>query len=349
VAPDPERARALRLAPFPAEGDAPYLRMLHGALAERDVTVLDMGGVPEAAGPADVDVVHLHWLEYLVRGGRVRSLVRGLRLAAALRRLARSSTRLVWTAHNLRPHERRNPYVEEMVTRSALRHADTVIAHSDYAARRMTETYGVERPIEVVPHGNFVGFYPQPSRSREEARAELGLPPEGFTYLVFGQVRPYKRIPEAIAAFGAVGDPEARLVIAGAASDAALAAELKAAAAGDPRVILRLEHVPDEEVADLHQAADACVLPYRQVFSSGALLLALSLGLPAVTPWEGSAEIAGPPAIEPFEEGRLADALRAVRRGDQAERRRAARAAAARFDWDGVADRTIELYERPAA
>jgi len=350
MAPERERtSRELRLAPFPAEDGAPYLRLLHRALAERDVTVLDLGSVREATGPAHVDVVHLHWLEYLVQGGRLRSLLRGLRLASALRRLARSSTRLVWTAHNLRPHERRNPFVEDLVTRSALRHADTVIAHSDYAARRMAETYGVERPVEVVPHGNFVGFYPQPSRSREEMRRELGIPPDSFTYLVFGQVRAYKRIPEAIAAFGAVGDPDARLVVAGAVSDAALATEVEVAAAADSRVILRLEHVPDEDVADLHQAADACVLPYRQVFSSGALLLALSLGLPAVTPWEGSAEIAGPPAIEPFEEGRLADALRAIRRGDQAERRRAARAAAARFDWDGVADRTVELYERPAA
>jgi glycosyltransferase involved in cell wall biosynthesis len=344
----PER-EGLRLAPFPADERAPYLRLLHGALSERDVEVLELGSVREATGPARVDVVHLHWLEYLLGGGRVRSLMRGLRLTAALRRLARSSTRLVWTVHNLRPHERRNPLVERLVTRSALRHADTVIAHSAYAARRMAETYGTERPIEVVPHGNFVGFYPPPTRSREETRAELGLPAGAFTYLIFGQVRRYKRIPEAIAAFRTLASGDARLLVAGSVADDALRAELEEAAAGDSRVRLLPEHVPDERVAELHDAADACVLPYRQVFSSGALLLALSLGVPAVAPWEGSAEVATPPALEPFEEGRLPDALRAIRRGDQAARRRAARAAAAGFGWDPIADRTLKLYERAAA
>jgi glycosyltransferase involved in cell wall biosynthesis len=344
----PER-EPLRLAPFPADERAPYLRLLHGALAERDVEVLELGSVREAAGPAHIDVVHLHWLEYLVGGGRLRSLVRGLRLASALRRLARSSTRVVWTVHNLRPHERRNPFVEGLVTRSALRYADTVIAHSRFAARRVAEAHGTERPIDVVPHGNFVGFYPPPSRSREESRAELGIPPGAFTYLIFGQVRRYKRIPDAIAAFRTLQDDDARLVVAGSVADDELRAELRQAAADDPRVRLLLEHVPDERVAELHDAADAFVIPYRQVFSSGALLLALSLGLPAVAPSEGSAEVATPPALEPFDEGRLADGLRAIRRGDPAARRRAARAAAARFDWDPIADRTLELYERSAA
>jgi beta-1,4-mannosyltransferase len=348
VAPERGGSSQLRLAPFPADDRAPYLRLLHGALTERDVKVLELGSVREAAGPAHVDVVHLHWLEFLVQGGRIRSLVRGLRLAAALRRLARSSTRLVWTVHNLRPHERQNPVVEKLVTRSALRHADTVIAHSRYAADRMTETYGAERDIEVVPHGNFVGFHPPPARSREETRTALGLPRGAFTYLIFGQLRAYKRIPEAIAAFSTLPDADVRMVVAGGVSDPALRAQLEAAGAKDSRVRLWLEHVPDQRVAELHDAADACVLPYRQVFSSGALLLALSLGIPVVVPQEGTAEIAGQPALEPFEEGRLADALRAIRRGDQAERRRAARAAASRFDWDRIADRTVELYGRAA-
>jgi beta-1,4-mannosyltransferase len=348
MAADGGPAQRVRLAPFPADERAPYLRLLHGALAERGVRLLELGSVREA-DPAKVDVVHLHWLEYLVRGGRLRGLVRGVRFAAALRRLRRSTTTVVWTVHNLRPHDRHNPFVEKLVTRAALRHADTVIAHSGYAARRMAETYGSERAIEVVPHGNFVGFYPPASRSREEVRGELGLPHGAFTFLIFGQVRRYKRIPEAIRAFRTLADPDARLVVAGAVRDTSLRAELAKAAAGDARVLLRLEHIPDDRVAELHDAADAYVLPYRQVFSSGALLLALSLGLPAVVPWEGSAEIAGPPALEPFDEGRLPDALRAIRRGDLAERRRAARAAAARFDWEPIADRTFELYKGAAS
>jgi hypothetical protein len=67
--------------------------------------------------------------------------------------------------------------------------------------------------------------------------------------------------------------------------------------------------------------------------------------VPAVVPAEGGEEIAAHPAVETFEEGDLAGALRRVREGDGRARHRAARAAAERLDWDGIADRTLELYE----
>jgi beta-1,4-mannosyltransferase len=339
----------LRVAPFPADAGAPYLRLLHGALSERGVELVELRSVSEAARAERVDVVHLHWLEYLIAGGPLRSALRGVRLARALRRLRRSGKRVVWTVHNLRSHERRHPLVEDVAARAALRSADHVIAHSRYAARRVGESYGAGRGLEVVPHGNFVGFYPPPRRSRAQTRTALGLEPDAFVYLVFGQLRRYKRIPEAIRAFSSLPERDACLLVAGATHDDGLRAELEAAAADDPRVLLRLGHVPSEEVAELHAAADVCLLPYRQVFSSGALLLALSLGLPAVAPAEGSLELAEPPAIVPFEEGGLARALAAAREGDQTERRRAASAAAARYDWGPIADRTLELYEGRAA
>jgi glycosyltransferase involved in cell wall biosynthesis len=340
-------ASRLRLAPFPADDDAPYLRLLHRAVKERGVDVLELGSVAETARRVQVDVVHLHWLEYLVSGGAVRSAARGLRLARALRRLRRSGTRIVWTVHNLHPHERRHPFVEELVARAAVRNADSLIVHSRYAAGKVAETYGAGHKVAVIPHGNFVGLYPPAARSRAETRAELGIPADAFTYLVFGQMRRYKRIPQAIRAFRSLRDPDLRLLLAGAARDDVLRAEIEAAARGDPRVLQQFEHVPDERVVELHEAADACVLPYRQVFSSGALLLALSLGLPAVAPAEGSAEVAGPPALERVDDDDLAGALLAVRGGDQAERRRAAHAAAARFAWGPIAERTLALYERP--
>jgi glycosyltransferase involved in cell wall biosynthesis len=195
-----------------------------------------------------------------------------------------------------------------------------------------------------VPHGNFIGFYPDSARRREDLRSALGIDGPQFTYLIFGQLRRYKRIPAAIAAFRRTAGPDARLVVAGAAWDDAVRRDVVAQAAGDRRVILRLEHVPDAAVADLHAAADAAVLPYSEVFSSGALLLALSFGLPVVAPARGSLEIAGRPALEPFSDGNLPRALAAIRDGDQSARRDAALAAARRFSWDAIADRTLSIY-----
>jgi glycosyltransferase involved in cell wall biosynthesis len=177
------------------------------------------------------------------------------------------------------------------------------------------------------------------------ARAALGIPQDAFAYLMFGQLRAYKRVPEAIAAFRRLDDPDARLVVAGNVSDQTLQREITAARDGDMRVLLRLESVPEAEVAELHLAADAAVLHYRDVFSSGALLLALSFGLPVVAPAGTTAtELVTEPAIEAYEEDDLTAALVAMRTGPAGGRRAAALQTARSYAWEEMADGLLHLY-----
>jgi beta-1,4-mannosyltransferase len=197
----------------------------------------------------------------------------------------------------------------------------------------------------VLPHPNYLGAYPAARGTRAQERARLGLPEHAFVYLVFGQVRRYKRVPEVVRAFRAASDPSARLVVAGAAHDDALRAEVEAARGDDVRVLLRLSAVSDDEVAGLHAAADAAVLHYRDVFSSGALLLALSFGLPVAGP-RGTTltELCRGEAAVTYAPGGLERALGDLRIGDPAARRAAALATARAYDWRSYAEGIFELY-----
>jgi glycosyltransferase involved in cell wall biosynthesis len=112
-------------------------------------------------------------------------------------------------------------------------------------------------------------------------------------------------------------------------------------------VLFDLREVPDEEVAALHLCADAAVIAYRDVFSSGALLLALSFGLPVVAPDVGTAaELVGEGAGELFAPGALTVALESMSRADLGARASAAAAVARRYGWDGVGGETSALYRR---
>lgn len=338
--------------PQPVESNNPYQRLLHDALARHGVRVLPRGPLgPAFARAADrsVDAVHLHWIEPLLRTYPVRwkdalpAHVKGLRVLTALAMLRRRRARVVWTVHNLRPHEPRFPRLERRVTRAMLRTADALIVHSAYAGRQAVATLGWSGPVHVVPHGNYIGVYPPEGRSRAELRAALGLPEHAFVYLVFGRVRAYKQVADVVEAFGDA-HPDSHLVVAGW-PHRGQEAVLRAAADGNERVHLNLADIPAGEVAGYHLAADAVVLNYREVFSSGALLLALSFGVPVVAPAEGTAtEIASRPAIEPFTPGGLAGALRAVREGDPERRRQAALAAAESCSWERAAELTVEAY-----
>jgi len=249
--------------------------------------------------------------------------------------------------HNRKPHEPRHPRIERAVFRTVLRLSDAILLHSEYARTEAIRAFGHSERMTVVPHPNYDGVYPPPRRGRALARADLGLPNDGFVFLLFGHIRAYKRIPEAIRAFSAVQSLDATFVVAGTLADDDLALEIAAAVAEDPRVKLIARRISDDEIADLHLAADAAVFAYRDVFSSGALLLALSYGLPVVAPAVGTAaEIVLPAALIAFGEGGLTSALNEARDRVSAVARHEARVSAEQFGWDEFADRTLAIYRR---
>jgi beta-1,4-mannosyltransferase len=168
---------------------------------------------------------------------------------------------------------------------------DAVI-HPSVAGQRAVESRYpelVQRPHAVVPLGHFRGTYPD-TVSREDARAALGIP-EGARVLAFvGLVRPYKNVPHLVRTVRALrGESgEVILLVAGMPHSSALAAEVREAAGGDPRVRLALRHVPDEDVQRYLRAADLVVLPFKDITNSASALLALSFDRPVLVPARGA-------------------------------------------------------------
>ena len=337
--------RAIHLPTGADQAPTGYVSLLCDALrdvgvdARADVTLKGCRTEP------GLDIVHLHWLEYVVEfdptpgRGLLRSAVRAARLASTLLTLRRRGVGIVWTAHNLRPHEPNRPAGEALLTGFVLLVAHKVIVHSAYARRRLTRGLPDRGKVAVVPHGNYIGAFP--AAAPHTARAE-GRP---FTFLSFGQIRPYKQLPELVRCFRALESPDVRLVIAGKPVVASELDAIRVVTEDDPRVVIDPRMVPDDEVAALHQGADAAIFSYREVFSSGALLLALSYGLPVVAPVKSSApELVLAPGLESFAPGELASALRRMLDGDHQARRAAALRSAQEYPWSGVARETIEVY-----
>jgi beta-1,4-mannosyltransferase len=291
-------------------------------------------------------VIHLHWLEFIVRStdpgaaAALRSVARSIHLVMVLAIARLRGVRIVWTVHNLDPHEGGRPWIDRSLGRAVARLADTVLAHSRHCAERISARLG-RADVEVAYHGNYLGVYPPPRRGRDEVRRELGIPEDAHVFLAFGLIRPYKQIPTLIAELGEIPDPRLRLIVAGKPLDERMRQWLEAASADDPRVVLRLDRIPDTEVAELHAAADVAVLAYRDVFSSGALMLALSNGLPVVAPAGSTAdELGGPPELRLFLPGQMASALVAGSSAGPSARSGAMRRAE-QYDWGKMAARVL--------
>jgi glycosyltransferase involved in cell wall biosynthesis len=349
--------RPLCVAQLPAQRPAAtgYLTLLAAALSRAGVDVgsADVDALWRIGYERGADVVHLHWLEFIApsasggAGGLIRTVMRHARLIAALMWLRARGVTVIWTVHNLAPHEPLQPRLERWLGWIVSRISHALVAHSLYARTRIAESWGCPEKVAVIPHGNYVGLFDPGQGTREQLRQARGIPDGAYVFLAFGQVRGYKRLTDLVSAFRALGRDDVRLLIVGKPVGSDVAARLREAAAADARVLLDLREVPDGEVAGLHRCADAAVLAYRDVFSSGALLLALSFGLPVVAPDVGTAaELVGTEAGELFAPGGLTVALAAAVRADPAARTEAAAAVAARYGWDLVGTETADLYRR---
>jgi beta-1,4-mannosyltransferase len=271
----------------------PYQRLLYDGLSREGAVLVEsknlgLGWLWRSRG--EIDVLHFHWPEiYYRHRGASTPLALGLswvRLGLfALRLLVARAAgySVVWTVHQVRPHESPSPLLDRVGTFVLARAAHLLVAHDQPTADQAAEEFGQARRPRLVAHGSYVGVYPT-GRSRAEVRAELGLPEDAFVLLSFGHLRRYKGLDLLLGAFSSTDDslPDAQLVLAGLAVDGAEGEAVTAAAERDARVVPLLGFVPDERVAELFGAADVVVLPRGDGGTSGALILALSLGRPVV-------------------------------------------------------------------
>jgi beta-1,4-mannosyltransferase len=267
--------RPSRVAAFPRRVESnPYCELLYDHVARLGVDVVDgRSGLRWLfANRRRVDVLHFHWPERHFRRGFLPALGFAARLVVA-RALG---YRIVWTVHNVLPHD--GATAGDRLVRAVLARVATLVAHCE-AGRRALGRHG--RGAIVIPHGSYVGRYPN-GIPRATARARLGLDPAARVFLAFGQVRAYKGLEALVDAFATLPAAEARLVIAG--QPVGDGRGSLVGAAPDERVRLFLRHVPDAEVQVFLNAADVVVLPYRNVLTSGAAMLALSFGRGIVAP-----------------------------------------------------------------
>ena len=108
------------------------------------------------------------------------------------------------------------------------------------------------------------------------ARAELGIPRSTRVLLCIGFLQPTKGFDRAMRAFSRLPDPQARLYVVGSArvpraKTLAYIQELKTLAAGDRRIRLVERFLTDAEFDTWIAAADAVVVPYREIWSSGVV------------------------------------------------------------------------------
>ena len=206
----------------------PYQGLLYGALGRLGVRVCYLGELTRSHTvnllllPAELAwhrmagarVVHLHWV-----AARSRCPVRaGSRCCAGsaqawfliwLRACRALGLRLVWTAHNVLPHEQ--VFADDIAARRALaRASDLVLAHSAATLAALAALGAAPRRSAVIPHG------PLPVATPAAPLRRPGSAGGPRRFLFFGRVQGYKGVTDLLAAFAALpAETPAELTVAG--------------------------------------------------------------------------------------------------------------------------------------
>ena len=337
----------MKVIAWPAGGGNPYTSLLYQHLSALGAEVLDFS--PLMLLCSSKAIWHLHWPERMLnrRSGTAAALrAAALLVLAFLARLRK--TRLIWTVHNLYPHEFDHPWVGRWFWPLFIRQLSGFIALSTLGKRLVEERHPRLRRIPgfIIPHGHYRGAYPD-SVSQADARAELGLPPDAEVAAFVGLIRPYKNVPHLVDTFRQIPGERAWLLIAGQPYERALRETLLKAAGAVPRVHLALDFLPETALQIYLRAADLVVLPFSEILNSGSALLALSFDRPILVPRRGAVadleDELGPKWVRAYTgvltPDLLAGALEAAHRQPPGRCE-----ALGRFGWESLAERTLEAF-----
>ncbi|NLA51928.1 MAG: glycosyltransferase family 4 protein [Alcaligenaceae bacterium] len=236
-------------------------------------------------------VIHLHWVASVLTGctSTVEAKERISAFEQEMLRWRRAGHAIVWTLHNVLPHNTQQLLENEIALRKVLvEHCDLVHILSEASVVEAKQYYDIpEEKVFFVPHPSYEGWYANVG-DPVAARLDLGIEPDEFAFVQFGSLQPYKGVLELIQAFKVLKlrypERRFRLIIAGNPSDKAYVEQVLSASMGSYDIRIIPSAMQEKEIQTLFNAADIVVAPYVKTLNSGVSLLAATFKKPLVAP-----------------------------------------------------------------
>lgn len=232
-------------------------------------------------------VCHFHWLHDKTKNAETEEEANTAVAywESLIRRIKENGHKIVWTVHNVMPHETVWVEQDRQIHQMMADAADALHVMASDSATLTAPYYTLdERKMFVVPHPTYEGAQPD-EISRAKARTQLQISEEEFVFLSFGAIMEYKGYDRLMAAYDQLRGKTAtksRLIIAGLPSDKGLVEQITAWGEGKPDVILDMTPVPHDKLQVYFRSADIAVCPYRRTMNSGAAMMAITFDLPVL-------------------------------------------------------------------
>lgn len=163
---------------------------------------------------------------------------------------------------------------------------DKVIAHNEVSKQALITMISLPpAAISVVPHGNYIDTI-DVVPTKNIARKKIGLSNEDKVILFFGQIKKVKGLDTLLLSLSDVIKqyPRLKLVIAGKVwkDDFNVYEKIIYENNLSQNILSHIRYINDNDVPNYYSAADLVILPYRKIYQSGVLLMAMSYTVPVL-------------------------------------------------------------------
>lgn len=352
-----KKVQKIGLFPF-GKGGNPYTQMVAEGVAEagyQAVPLQDTKFFPiRKACQSGVDLVHMFWPSNFYHSStQLGTWTKRLMFSDGINCLRR--TPFIYSADNLYPHDADSSDFEITQIQKLINVADGIIVASNSAESIFRKTYQVPTSaiVQVVPHCNYIGKYPD-KITKTEARIKLGLHPHEKVLLSLGRINRYKGLERLKEAFLRANVKDSHLLIAGSCSDLELLEEISRVsgpANNQAKVTVHNKFIPNDEIQIYMRASDGVILSYDDIpMNPGSVILAMSFGLPVCCVDTGSvSEILSSSCLFPYQPKNLDSMVAAIIEilecANLAERgRKAYEIAQVKHSPTAIATRLKEIY-----
>lgn len=272
----------MKIAFVPVYENNPYQKELIRAIESKGNRVIKASTGTKAffktPDVGTVDVVHFHWIDAFFGGKNLISVFVKSSIFLMRLMLFKKRKSYFWTVHNLVGHDSQFPKMEKFMCKLFLRMMDGISVHNQYTIDMLVSDYKVDiNKIFLIPHGNYINVYPKATSSKiKELTSQFNFVGKPRVIMFFGQIRPYKGVEILINSFISAQVDNTKLLICGNVKSKSYESTLIKRTENYDNIVLYNHFVSDEDLSSYFEVADVVVFPYKNILTSGALILAMS-------------------------------------------------------------------------
>ena len=164
--------------------------------------------------------------------------------------------------------------------------ADLLLTHNQFSKEHILKNYPyLNAKIFIIPHGNYIPFI-NVRNDKIASRIYLGLDQRKKVILFFGMIKKVKGLDVLLESFKKVVDkhPDIILLIAGKPwkDNFCNYQQIIEKNNLENNIVLHTRYIPQNDVEHYYCASDLVVLPYKKIYQSGVLMMALSYERPVL-------------------------------------------------------------------